>query len=233
MFLFVSLLFLASCSEDENEDINQSQEYTVEFNGKSYTEDELQNEAKNITDQDISRMLSNHFGITEVNKLENNNNNRLQLNGDYSVTEYVFGDSNKRIYLAQNSNQKDEYRVIQGNFINSTLDIYSDKTVDYASIKQNSQRFGNPSIDGPDGAVLDGPGDGDTIDGPGNGDIINPGGAEETITSDGWCQQEGNETPSQCEDREYDEFVDDCIACWIAYHTHPAIPILISATCLC
>lgn len=48
-----------------------------------------------------------------------------------------------------------------------------------------------------------------------------------------FCQREEGESQSQCENREYDEFVEDCWVCWIAYHTNPAIPILISAMCLC
>lgn len=48
-----------------------------------------------------------------------------------------------------------------------------------------------------------------------------------------WCQQEECESPSDCMDREYDEFVADCISCFIAYWTNPGVPLLIAAMCLC
>lgn len=212
-FMFVSLMFLASCSEDENEIPNESATFTLEFNGKKYTESEIENESKKISDEDISRMLENHFGITEINKIDQNTS-KVKLEGDYNITEYVFGKSDKRIYIAQNSVNTDEYRILQGNLINSTLDIYLDELINYSDMKQNilskhriynsnDQRFGSPT--------------------------------EEISSGDneGFCQREGGETQSQCEDREYDEFVEDCFVCWLAYHTNPGVPILISATCLC
>jgi len=47
------------------------------------------------------------------------------------------------------------------------------------------------------------------------------------------CQRKAGETQSECEDREYDEFVEDCWVCFVAYWTNPGIAVLIAVLCTC
>lgn len=47
-----------------------------------------------------------------------------------------------------------------------------------------------------------------------------------------FCHRKKGETSSACNDREYDEFTDDW-AGFIAYWSHPAIPVMIGIMCRC
>jgi len=194
-----AIIFYSCEKNDEIIEISKSDSF---FNGKTYTKQELNNEAKKISEDKITSILNTHFGILEVNKISKNSkiNLSLELDNNYSITEYVFENSSKRIYLAQNMKDTNMFLVFNTTKENSQIKIVNKQAMFLDEVK--SRLLNNvPNINSSVKVSL--------------------------------CQRESGESQSECEDREYDEFVESCFVCWVSYWTNPQVPILISALCLC
>ena len=209
MFAMITGMVVQSCQVD-----NGTSENGLYFNGKHYTQEELNNEAKRISKKDILNAINNKLGIEKVSDVTGKSEvlKTLKLKAlTYKITEYRFKDIGKHLYIAQDNYDPNSYRVFKTFQKDGKKSVVGEKEVKYDKLinARYSKEYGGLKL--PTLASLF---------------TLNTANAE-------LCQRQAGEMQSECESREYDEFIEDCFACWVAYWTNPPVSLLISALCLC
>lgn len=201
-----TLIFFACTKNDIVSDGNT----VAVFEGKAYTQADL-NEAKaQLGEQEVAVLLENDLGITSIKSIDAASKLASNMNLKGAITEYVFDNGVSKIYIAKETQASNVYHFCK---LNAQAELVSDLTIevnnsDVVFVGNNTNRtvvFQSKKLEP---VIVD--------------------------ANTGWCQQEAgdNGSASACEDREYDEFTEDWVG-FVAYWTNPQVAILIALMCRC
>ena len=206
----IIIAFIQSCNDDSIK-INDIEKNSYIYKGKKYSPEELEVESLKISSTDVDNLLFNHFGVRKIDLYSVNEIIKKELGqqSQFEIVKYQIENTDEYLSIAQNITNPEIYRSFKTIEFNGKIDILNQKEINLNNIlnKRYITEYKDLNLS--------------------KASILSLSFAAEI------CQRVGNETQSQCEDREYDEFVEDCFTCWVAFWTHPPIPVMISALCLC
>jgi hypothetical protein len=204
--LTLILLISFSCSKENNSIEEQgliNKDIVASFDGKSYTQEDINNIASEISKKQLNNALTK-IGIVGKKEITKNSDlyKILNVKETMLITEYQI--DNGLLFYEINDNNKQNESILIKAYSSNGIILPSKKYVYDTSdsknpilIKESTSKY-NTTV----------------------------------AYKFQWCQQETGETASDCRSRETDEFTDDFIG-FVAYYTNPTIAVLIAAQCAC